>query len=162
MTTQTAGKVGQLKGAVCSMEKATRERRKRLENRKGRKTSLKRTTEKRQKGEDGERKERKWGSTHKGFWFGPVPWWGVVWKEERLWQGNTAPTNALLSFTFILHFTVFLFLLNLLLFLSFCANTSLTTRHLCPCKNCTHGCTRTLCSVLDTRFSFFFFFCGVS
>lgn len=59
MATQTAVKVGLLKGAVCSMETATRERRKRLENRKGRKTLLKRTTEKREKGEDGERKEGK-------------------------------------------------------------------------------------------------------
>lgn len=62
--------------------------------------TLKRATEKEKKWGRRKEKEGKRDRT-KALGFGPVPWWGVVWKEERLWEKNTTPQYVLLSFTSI-------------------------------------------------------------
>lgn len=53
--------------------------------------------------------------------FGPVPWWGVVWKEERLWERNRLHLN-------MLHFLPLLFCI----FLLFSESNSFST---CSCQH---------------------------
>lgn len=66
---------------------------------KRRKMSKRKNRSEREEGVD-RKTERENEGAHKGFGFGPVPWWGVVWKEERLWERNTTPQNASVSFAF--------------------------------------------------------------
>lgn len=81
---------------------------------------------------DTERERGKAREHTKALGFGPVPWRGVVWKEERLWERNRLHLN-ILHFLPLL-FRIFLpFLLNLIPFLATRASISLTARHLWPC-----------------------------
>lgn len=76
---------------------------------------------------------------HKGFGVWACAVWGVVWKEERLWERNRLHLN-MLHFLSLLFSAFLLFFFSIkFVFLVAGANISLTARHLGPCMYM-HAC----------------------